>query len=69
MILQRGAEGRLYIGSNYGVFTKRKNESKWTLMTGLPGCQIKSLAINYRIGKLVVGTYGRGVWQGDLVGK
>lgn len=67
MILQRGSEGRLYIGSNYGVFTKRKNESKWTLMTGLPGCQIKSLAINYRIGKLVVGTYGRGVWQGDLL--
>lgn len=67
MILQKGTERRLYIGSNYGVFTRRWNESQWTLLTGLPGTQIKSLDINYVANKLVVGTYGRGVWWGDLL--
>ncbi len=67
MVLQKGPEKRLYIGSNAGVFTRRENESQWTLLKGLPGTQIKSLAINYAAQKLVVGTYGRGVWWGDLV--
>lgn len=67
MVLQRGSERRIYIGSNYGVFTKRWNESQWTLLKGLPGTQIKSLDINYVARKLVVGSYGRGVWWGELV--
>lgn len=67
MVLQRGPERRIYLGSNYGVFTKRWNESQWTLLKGLPGTQIKSLDINYVARKLVVGTYGRGVWWGELV--
>lgn len=67
MVLQKGPEKRIYIGSNYGVFTKRENESQWTLLQGLPGTQIKSIDINYKAGKLVVGTFGRGVWWGDLL--
>jgi len=69
MILQRGADKRLYLGSSYGVFTRKTGESQWTLLAGLPGTYIKSLDINYAAGKLVVGTYGRGIWQGDLVRK
>jgi hypothetical protein len=68
MIMQRGNSRRLYIGSNYGVFSKKNTDSEWTLMMGLPGTFIKSLDINYATGKLVVGTFGRGVWQGDLLG-
>jgi hypothetical protein len=69
MILQRGPEKRLYVGSNYGVFTRKWSESQWTLLTGLPGTYIKSLDINYTADKLVVGTFGRGVWWGDLMRK
>jgi hypothetical protein len=69
MVLQRGPEKRLYLGSNYGVFTKSKNESQWTLLTGLPGTYIKAMDINYKADKLVVGTFGRGVWWGDLLHK
>jgi len=69
MVLQRGSDKRLYIGSNYGVFTKSINESQWTLLRGLPGTFIKSLDINYKANKLVVGTFGRGVWWGDLIRK
>jgi hypothetical protein len=67
MVLQRGPEKRLYVGSNYGVYTRRNGESQWTLMTGLPGTQIKTMAINHTANKLVVGTFGRGVWWGDLI--
>lgn len=69
MVLQRGKERRLYVGSNYGVFTRREGEAQWTLLTGLPGTFIRSLDINYTAGKLVVGTFGRGIWWGDLVRK
>jgi hypothetical protein len=67
MVLQKGPEKRIYIGSNYGVFTKRESETQWTLLSGLPGTQIKTMAINYVARKLVVGTYGRGIWWGDLL--
>ncbi len=67
MVLQRGDNARMYIGSNFGVFTKTKHESEWTLLLGLPGTYISSLDINYTTGKLVVGTFGRGVWQGNLL--
>jgi hypothetical protein len=67
LVLQRGPEKRLYLGSNYGVFTRRFGESQWTLMKGLPGVQIKSMAINNTASKLVIGTFGRGVWWGDLI--
>lgn len=58
---------RLYVGSNYGVFTRKINDTEWTLLKGLPGTYIKSLDINYANEKLVVGTFGRGVWQGNLI--
>jgi hypothetical protein len=67
MIMQRGYNARLYIGSNYGVFTKTKFEKEWTLLLGLPGTYIPSLDINYATGKLIVGTFGRGIWQADLL--
>jgi hypothetical protein len=66
MIMQKGPDRRLYVGTTYGVFTRKADESQWTLMLGLPGTPIKSLDINYTAGKLVVGTFGRGVWWGDL---
>lgn len=67
MIMQRGSQQRLYVGSNYGVFTRDVDDKEWTLLRGLPGTFIKSLDINYTTGKLIVGTFGRGIWQGDLI--
>jgi hypothetical protein len=66
MIVDSNSEERLYLGSNYGVFTRDKNDESWVLLTGLPGTYIKTLDINKATGKLIVGTYGRGIWQTDL---
>ena len=62
MIVEKDSDERLYIGTNYGVFTRNKLENEWTLLTGLPGAYVKSLGINYVTNTLFAGTYGRGVW-------
>jgi hypothetical protein len=66
MVLEAGADARLYIGSDQGVYTKTRNEPQWTLLSGLPGVAVKSLAINYATRKIIAGTFGRGIWQADL---
>lgn len=67
MVLDKNSDERLYLGSNYGVFTRSKLEKEWTCLTGMPGTWMKSMAINYKASKLVIGTHGRGVWQCDLL--
>jgi len=67
IILQRGREPRLYIGSDRGIFTAEAYTSNWLRMAGTPGTFVKSLAINYASRKLIAGTFGRGVWQVDLI--
>ena len=58
---------RIYVGGSSGIFTKKTSDKEWILLTGLPGTYIKSLDINYVTKKLVVGTFGRGVWEGSLI--
>lgn len=67
MVLQRGEHSRLYVGSDRGVFTSELYKNDWLRMAGLPGTQVKSLAINYATKKLIAGTFGRGLWQVDLI--
>lgn len=57
---------RLYVGTTYGVFTRSKREREWTLLEGLPGVAVRSMAINRVTGKLFVGTFGRGIWKAPL---
>lgn len=57
---------RLYLGTNYGVFTRSKIENEWKLLTGLPGCYVKSLVINRENDMIYAGTYGRGIWKAPL---
>lgn len=59
--------GRLYVGSNYGIFTKMPDDKEWLLLKGLPGTYVKTMDINYTTNELVVGTFGRGVWTGALL--
>jgi hypothetical protein len=67
MVLQHGEYPRLYIGSDRGVFTTETADVQWRRMSGLPGVAVKSMAINYAAKKLIAGTFGRGLWQVDLV--
>jgi hypothetical protein len=69
MVMDRDSQERLYIGTNHGVFTRNKQEREWTLLEGLPGTWVRSLAINYANGRIYAGTFGRGVWHAPLLGE
>jgi hypothetical protein len=56
----------LIIGSDQGIFCKSLHETVFRRYTGLPGCAIKCLDIDYRNQLLYVGTFGRGIWRCDL---
>lgn len=66
IIMDAESQERLYVGTNHGVFTRDRTEKTWTRLKSLPGTWIRSLDINYATRQLYVGTYGRGVWVGDL---
>jgi photosystem II stability/assembly factor-like uncharacterized protein len=58
----------LYVGMNTGVYYRDKNMSDWTpFLTGLPLVAVNELDIQLNSRKIRVGTYGRGVWDNDLV--
>jgi hypothetical protein len=58
----------LYLGMNTGVYYRDNTMSDWTpFLTGLPLVAINELDIQLNSRKIRVGTYGRGVWDNDLV--
>ncbi|MFK7757285.1 MAG: WD40/YVTN/BNR-like repeat-containing protein [Flavobacteriales bacterium] len=59
--------GRIYLGTRQGVFTKSSEESQWTLLKGLPSARIWGMEINYVQSELYLGLFGRGIWSGTLM--
>lgn len=70
LAIQKGTEDIIYIGgANGNLFFKKYSASDWTLINqGLPSVAINDLEINTITSKLLVGTYARGIYQGDLQG-
>jgi len=66
-------ETELYLGTDYGVYVKLGN-SNWALFnTGLPKVVVSELDIYYddnsENNKIRAATYGRGLWESDLIGQ
>lgn len=62
-----GSDGGLFVGSYYGIFYREDKSSDWKLYKpGLPNVEPVDIKINYKSGKLVTGTDGRGIWETDL---
>lgn len=60
----------IYIGTEIGVYYKPLNGTTWTLYnTNLPNVTIEELEINYGANTLKAATWGRGLWEYDLVGR
>lgn len=68
-IYQPGSNDRLYIGMDVGVYTKDASSNTWTLYnTGLPNTPVSDFEISPAApGLLRVATYGRGIYQVDLI--
>lgn len=62
-----GSQDALFAASIEGVFFRENGRTPWKLFSkNLPKCVIPEMQISYCRGKLIAGTYGRGIWETDL---
>ena len=68
IVYQNGSNDRVYAGTDIGVYYIDNTLTNWKFYSsGLPNVMVHELEINYTSNKLVAATYGRGLWQVDLV--
>jgi hypothetical protein len=63
---EHGTDNRVYIGSTAGVLVYDDTSGEWLELEGLPRNKVAQMAIDYCSRKLIVGIFGRGVWEADL---
>ncbi|MEZ5046949.1 MAG: hypothetical protein R2831_08150 [Chitinophagaceae bacterium] len=62
-----GSSGSLLAASPMGIFFKENEFTPWVLWgNNLPKSIITEIDINYCRGKIIVSSYGRGLWESDL---
>lgn len=60
-------DGQLFIGTDLGVLALDEEEKRWEVVgSDLPQVMIFDLDYNKHTGKLLAGTYGRGLWVYDI---
>ncbi len=68
IVYQNNSPDRLYVGTEAGVYYRDNGVNQWQAYNdGLPNVIISDLTINYAARKLLAGTYGRGVWDANLI--
>lgn len=68
IIYQNNSPDRIYIGTDVGVFYRDNRLTDWQLFNnGLPNVVISEIDIHYASKKIRAATYGRGLWENDLI--
>ena len=58
----------MYIGTDLGVFYRDSSSNSWEVLNGnLPNVVVTDIEVNMTQNKLVAATYGRGIWQTNLL--
>ncbi len=66
--IQNGKSGIKYIGTDNGVFVLDEINNTWIdCSANLPKIKIMDIEIDYINNKLIVATYGRGIWSIDML--
>ncbi|WP_299247087.1 T9SS type A sorting domain-containing protein [uncultured Lacinutrix sp.] len=63
VLKQNQGQEILFLGTELGVYFKTGTDNWAKLGEGLPNVVVNDIEINYTQDKLVVGTYGRGLWE------
>ncbi len=64
---QKGTNDIIYAGTDVGVYFKKGAKSDWQKYGDFPNVRVQGMKINYCADKIKVATYGRGIWQGNLL--
>lgn len=68
IVYENGSPDALYLGTDMGVFYRDNASADWIpYMNGLPNTAVMELEIQYGAKKLRAATFGRGLWQNDLM--
>lgn len=67
IVYQKGTNDRIYIGTDAGIYYRDNSSNIWTKFCNFPNVMVTELKINYCVGKLRASTFGRGLWEGDLL--
>src|SRR5262249_11554630 len=65
---KRGETNGVYVGMDSGIYYRDDRLDSWVPFSdGLPNIVVTSLLIDEMRGRLIAGTFGRGVWITDIV--
>lgn len=67
IVYQEGTNDRLYIATDAGVYVKNGPNATWARYGNIPNVRVTELKINPCTGKLCAATFGRGLWEADLL--
>lgn len=70
VVIDHSDASNIYVGAEIGVYTKPMSGNSWTLYnSGLPNMAVRELEISYGSNTLRAATWGRGLWEYNLVGR
>jgi hypothetical protein len=68
IVFQNNSPDRLYVGTDIGVYYRDLNTGDWVDFNGgLANVVVSELEIQYATRKIRAATYGRGIWESDIV--
>ena len=68
IVYQENANDRLFIGTDFGVYVSEGSNRNWTrINNGLPNVVVADLQVHKASGMLRAATFGRGMWETQIV--
>ncbi|MCF8379662.1 MAG: T9SS type A sorting domain-containing protein [Bacteroidales bacterium] len=59
--------GALYLGTDHGIYYRDNSLTQWALFNkGLPNVIVNDIEIQDNFDRIIVGTYGRGLWESSF---
>ncbi len=67
ILYQYGTDDRLYIATDAGVYVRDNTMACWQKYGNIPNVRVVELKVNKCTGRLTAGTFGRGIWEVDML--